>query len=616
MKVKCCLLLISLLFAASIHTSTHAQQPTGAGGAMRALYDREWEWELTQDPLFASYLGDRRWNDRWPDISLKAIADRQAHREGLLKELDTISRQNLAPAEQINYDIFRHQLQMTVEGYQHRQHLVRLSTLDGVQNTEQLVDALRFKTVKDYDDWLGRLEAFPAYMDQNIALLRESVKTNVLLPKVIVQRVRGQVASLVAQPPEKSGYYRPFQNFPDEVAAADRDRLTKAAVESVRTRVQTSFARLLEFIDREYLPASYDRVGWWQTEGGENAYRYFVKLHTTTNLTPQQIHELGLREVARIRAEMEAIKKQVKFSGTLAEFFTHLRTDPKFFYSNGEDLLNGYRAVAKRIDPELIKISRKLPRAPYGVIPVPDAVAPISPTAYASGGAPDGSRPAYFFANLYKPETRPKWEMLALTLHEAMPGHCLQISAAQELGELPEFRRHGFVTAYTEGWGLYAESLGEDMGLYKDDPYSKFGQLTYEMWRAVRLVVDTGIHAMQWDRERAIKYFMENAAKTENDVTNEVDRYISWPGQALAYKMGELKLKELRRKSESALGAKFDLRDFNDVVLQTGAVPLEILEQRVNEWIKAGGSRSLVRDQGTTRNPVRVRSDPAVVSMR
>ena len=265
--------------------------------------------------------------------------------------------------------------------------------------------------------------------------------------------------------------------------------------------MQPAFAKLLEFMDREYLPASYDGVGWWRTSSGLAGYRYFAKYHTTTDLAPQEIHALGLKEVARIRAEMEAIKKQVGFTGTLEQFFTHLRTDPKFFYKTGEELLDGYRAVAKRIDPELIKISRKLPRTPYGVIQIPDAIAPMSPTAFANGGAPDGSRPAYFFANLYKPETRPKWEMMALTLHEAMPGHCLQISTAQELGDLPQFRRHAFFTAYVEGWGLYAESLGEDMGLYKDDPYSKFGQLTYEMWRAVRLVVDTGMHAMEWERE-------------------------------------------------------------------------------------------------------------------
>ncbi len=579
----------SLVLVAALASVTHAQntvETNSAGVALHALFDREWEWELAQDPLWASYLGDRRWNDRWEDISPSALAARLAHRESVLKDLSAIPRDRLSAIDRLNYDLFRHQYQMAVEGFQHRQHLIRTSTLSGVQGTEFVVDSLRFQTVKDFDDWLARLEAFPAYMDQNIALMREGMKTNVVLPKIIGQRVRPQIAELATQAPDQTGYFRPFKNIPGPVPAADRERLTKSAVDRIRTRVQPAFAKLLEFMDREYLPASYDGVGWWRTSSGLAGYRYFAKYHTTTDLAPQDIHALGLKEVARIRAEMEAIKKQVGFTGTLEQFFTHLRTDPKFFYKSGEELLEGYRAVAKRIDPELIKISRKLPRTPYGVIRMPDAIAPTSPTAFAQGGAPDGSRPAYFFANLYKPETRPKWEMMALTLHEAMPGHCMQISMAQELGELPQFRRHAFFTAYVEGWGLYAESLGEDMGLYKDDPYSKFGQLTYEMWRAVRLVVDTGIHAMEWERERAIKYFMDNAAKTENDVIAEIDRYISVPGQALAYKIGELKIKELRRRSEQALGEKFDLRDFNDVVLQSGAVPLNILEARVDEWLK------------------------------
>ncbi len=578
-------ILVLAVIAALSSTLLAQTPPTGSGAALHALFDREWEWELTQDPLWASYLGDRRWNDKWPDISSQTVAARQAHREAVLKDLAAIGRDQLSPADRLNYDLFKHQYQMMVESVPHRQHLIRLSTLDGVQNAEFVIDSLRFQTVKDFDDWLARLDTFPAYMDQNIALMREGIKANVLLPKIIIRRVREQVAELAGQTGEDSGFFRPFRNIPSGFSTADRERLTKTAVERVRTRRPPSVATLLAVIDREYLPAGYDGIGWWRTDNGLAGYRFFARYHTTTDLAPQDIHALGLKEVARIRAEMEAVKKQLGFTGTLEEFFTHLRTDPKFFYRTGEELLEGYRAVAKRIDPELIRISRKLPRTPYGVIPIPDAVAPMSPTAYANGGAPDGSRPAYFFANLYKPETRPKWEMMALTLHEAMPGHCLQISVAQELGELPLFRRHAFFTAYVEGWGLYAESLGEDMGLYKDDPYAKFGQLTYEMWRAVRLVVDTGMHAMEWDRERAIKYFMENAAKTENDVTNEIDRYISSPGQALAYKMGELKIKELRRKAQQALGEKFDLRDFNDIVLQTGAVPLGILENRVNEWI-------------------------------
>jgi uncharacterized protein (DUF885 family) len=557
-----------------------------AAASLRALVDREWEWELAQDPVSASYLGDRRWNDRWPDLAPPAFAARQAHREGVLREVNGIARDRLTPADQTTYDVFRYQTEMAVEGYHHRYHLIRTATYDGVQTTEQVVDALRFETRKDLDDWLARLDAFPAFIDQNIALMREGMKANVLLPKVIVERVTERVAEMAAQPAEASGFYRPFLNLPAAIADADRAPLAARGLERVRTQVQPAFARLRDFMEKEYLPVSYDQVGWWQTDKGDEAYRYFARFHTTTDLTPQQIHEIGLQEVARIRAEMERIKTQVGFSGTLPQFFTHLRTDPRFFYKTSEELLDGYRAVAKRIDPELVKISRKLPRVPYGVLPIPAAVAPITTTAYANFGAADGSRPPYFFVNLYKPETRPKWEMIALTLHEAMPGHCLQGSVAQELGDMPAFRRHAGFTAYTEGWGLYAESLGEDMGLYQDDPYSKFGQLTYQMWRAVRLVVDTGMHVMRWDRAKAIAYFMENAAKTELDVTNEVDRYISWPGQALAYKVGALKIQELRRKAESALGEKFDVRDFNDVVLQTGAVPLNVLERRVEEWIR------------------------------
>ena len=578
--VSVCLFLVVTCLAAAGGQST-----TGTNAALHALFEREWEWELAQDPVGASYLGDARWNDRWPNLSVSAIAQRQAHREEVLRELAGIPRDQLSPSDRTHDDVFRYQLEMAVEGYRHQYHLIRTTTYDGVQNAEQIVDTLPFGTVKDYENWLARLDAFPTYIDQNIALMREGIRANVLLPKVIMQRVRRQSAELAAQEVTSSGFYRPFQTLPDGLSSADRERLTALGRERIRTRVLPSFARLRDFIDKEYLAAAYDRVGWWQTSNGQAGYAYFARYHTTTDLTPQQIHDLGLKEVARIRVEMERIKKEVGFAGSLAEFFTHLRTDAKFFYKSGEELLTAYRALAKRVDPELVKVSKRLPRLPYGVLPIPAAVAPNTTTAYANFGAMDGSRPAYFFVNLYKPETRPKWEMLALTLHEAMPGHCLQGSVAQELGEMPAFRRNAGFTAYTEGWGLYAESLGDEMGLYRDDPYAKFGQLTYEMWRAVRLVVDTGMHSLQWDRERAIKYFMENAAKTELDVTNEIDRYISWPGQALAYKVGELKIWELRRKAQGALAGEFDVRDFNDVVLQTGAVPLNVLEQRVNEWI-------------------------------
>jgi uncharacterized protein (DUF885 family) len=556
-----------------------------AGARLHALFDREWEWELEQSPLMASSLGDRRWNDRWDDLSLDALRTRQAHRESVLREVDGIPRADLSAADQVSYDVFRYQYRMTTEGFQYGFQLIRTDTYGGVQNSEQVVDTLRFTTTKDYDDWLARLAAFPRYMDQNIALMREGIRTNVLLPKQIVGRVRDQLDTMLAAPPGQSGFYKPFLQIPATVPAADRARLAAAGARLVRDEVVPAFARLRDFLVTDYLPACYDHAGWWQTSSGDAGYAYFVRLYTTTTLTPSDVHALGLREVARIHAEMEQVKAATGFSGSMEDFFDYLRTDPRFYYRTGPELLEAYRALAKRIDPELVKVIGTLPRLPYGVSPIPDAVAPNVTTAYANFGAADGSRAATYFVNLYKPETRPKWEMLSLTLHEAEPGHCLQGSVAQEQTDLPPFRRNAGFTAYVEGWALYSESLGEDMGLYRDDPYSKFGQLTYEMWRAVRLVVDTGIHAMHWDRERAIRYFMENAAKTELDVTNEVDRYISWPGQALAYKIGELKIQELRRRAEQRLGSAFDLRRFNDVVLATGPVPLDVLEARIDRWL-------------------------------
>ncbi len=584
--IRCTLALVFTAMTASFS----AQEPASAAGArLHALFDREWEWELSESPLTASGLGDLRWNDRWDDISMAALERRQRHREAVLAEVKGIDRAQLSADDRTNLDVFRYQYQMTVEGFKHRFYLIRTDTYAGVQNSEQIADTLRFERQKDYEDWLSRLDAFPTYVDQSIALMRIGMGNNVLLPKVIVRRVIEQVAKLVTQAPADSGFYKPFTHLPEAIAEADRARLQKTALERVRGRVQPAFATLRTFLEREYLPVCYEQVGWSQTSSGEAGYAYFARLFTTTDLTPQQIHELGLKEVARIRGEMERIKASTDFKGSLREFFAYLRTDPRFFYNTPGALLEGYRALAKRIDPELIKVIGTVPRLPYGVRPIPEAVAPNTTAAYANQGAPDGSRPAYYFVNLYRPEMRPKWEMLALTLHEAVPGHCLQMSRAFELGELPAFRRYGGFTAYVEGWALYSESLGEDMGLYDDDPYSRFGRLTYEMWRAIRLVVDTGMHVMHWDRDRAIKYFMDNAAKTELDVTNEIDRYISWPGQALAYKVGELRIKALREQSRTRLGDRFDLRAFNDRVLETGPVPLQVLEAQVEAWMAAGG---------------------------
>ncbi len=374
--------------------------------------------------------------------------------------------------------------------------------------------------------------------------------------------------------------------MPESIPAAERARLLAAGKAAIESVVIPAYAKFEKFFRERYIPASRKTDGIWDTPDGLKFYEERTRFHTTTNLTPEQIHQIGLKEVARIRAEMDKVIREVGFKGSFAEFLEFLRTDKRFYYDTPDELFRAYAVLAKQIDPELVKLFKRLPRTPYGVRPIPATSAPNTTTAYYQGPALDGSRAGYYYVNLYRPEVRPKYEMEVLTLHEAVPGHHLQISLAQEQDDLPPFRRNAEHTAYVEGWALYTESLGDRLGLYKD-PYSRFGQLTYDMWRAVRLVVDTGIHAKHWTRQQAIDYFKANAAKTEADIINEVDRYISWPGQALAYKIGQLRILELRAEAERQLGAKFDIRDFHDEVLKNGAVPLDVLEKQVRHWISS-----------------------------
>ena len=552
--------------------------------ALNEFFEAEWNYEMEQSPVRASFMGDRRWNDRWGDQSLEAIRKREEHAKDALVRFKKIDRSQLSPADQLNYDLFQKDLEMDIEGAKFRTYLMPITQRGGIQTLDELGDRLRFETLKDFDDWVARLRAVPTLMDQNIALMREGAKAHIIWPKIVLNRVPAQIDKQLVGKPEESPFFKPFKKFPEAISAADRERLTKAAQEAIASAVLPSFQKLKKYFVEEYLPAAFEEVGVWKMPQGNEYYAYLARRHTTTDLTPQQIHEKGLSEVARIKAEMQSIMGKVGFKGTLPEFFTKLRTDPQFFFKTPEELLEAYRAMAKQIDPNLVKVFKTLPRTPYGVIPIPDKIAPDTTTAYYNQPAADGSRAGMYYVNLYKPETRPKWEMMALSLHESVPGHHLQIALAQELGDIPKFRRYGGFTAFSEGWGLYSESLGEDMGLY-DDPYAKFGQLTYEMWRAVRLVVDTGMHQLKWDRQKAIDYFMENAPKAENDIVNEIDRYISMPGQALAYKIGELKIKELRERAKREIGDGFDVREFHDAVLLSGSVPLDVLEQNINRWI-------------------------------
>jgi prolyl oligopeptidase len=585
-----CRIWISVPFIALVGWAamSHSAPPetNTAGEKLHALFRAEWEWSLENSPTRASLLGDLRYNDRWPDVSLPAIAKCHAHRREVLAQLDQIDRDALSEANRVNYRLFRRGYELAIEAYPYRWHLLPLTQRDGIQDASSLADALSFRTKRDYEDWIARLRAFPLYMDQTIALMREGIEARMVHPKVVMQRVPPQIERQIVDDPDESLFFKPFRAFPDSIETADQKRLAEAARAAIRTKVVPAYRRLLDFFQEEYLPASFDEVGIWQMPRGKELYALQARQFTTTPLTPDEIHAIGLKEVKRIRGEMGKVLQQVEWKGTFQEFLEHLRTDPKFYYQDADELLKANRAVCKQIDPELVKLFRKLPRVPYGVEPVPMHLAPDTTAAYYRPPAADGSRAGTYFVNLYRPESRPKYEIEVLSVHEAVPGHHLQIALAMELDDLPEFRRYGGYTAYVEGWALYSEGLGEEIGLYQD-PYSKFGQLTYEMWRAVRLVVDTGIHHLRWKRQQAIDYFLEYTAKTQLDVENEVDRYITWPGQALSYKIGELKIRQLRARAERELGPKFDLRDFHDVVLAGGAVTLDVLESNVDAWIAA-----------------------------
>ena len=471
---------------------------------------------------------------------------------------------------------------MTRQKY--REHLIPLGMSGGVQTLDGMAEVLTFATEKDYRDWLARLAAVPALVDQNIVLMQEGMKAGLMPPAVLMQRVSKQIAKQAAPDPAASAFYKPFINMPATMSEQQKASLRSEAVQVIGDKVVPAYARLGKFFDTSYLPKARTTIGASALPDGKAYYDFLAAYFTTTDLSAEAIHATGLSEVARIRARMEEVKQEAGFKGTLEQFFTFLRSDPQFFHKNGADLLLAYQAMSKRIDPELVKVFTVLPRQPYGVRPIADNIAPDTTTAYYLQGASDGTRAGYYYVNLYKPEVRPTWEMMALSLHEAVPGHHLQFARGIELEKLPMFRKTAYFVAYGEGWGLYAEQLGYDMGLY-NNPYDKFGQLTYEMWRAVRLVVDTGMHAKGWSRQQAINYFKANAPKTEQDIVNEIDRYIGWPGQALAYKIGQLKISELRQRASTALGPRFDLRKFNDEVLGTGSIPLGALETHIQGWI-------------------------------
>ncbi len=575
-----------LLLTLPLSASLHAQDKTSSTRDLHALFDAEWERGLRENPVGATYIGDHRFDDKWPDRSPAALQASYESDKAVIAALERIDPQQLTAEDQLNRDLFRRQYQANIDTYDYGSQYTPLSQRSGLASMHRMADVVVFKTVKDYEQWLSRIGTIDKLVDQNIALMRDGLKRGQVPPKIIMQRVPPQLDKQIVTDPTTSPFYEAFMKMPDSIPASEQARLQAAARDAIMKTVVPSYAKLKQYVVDDYLPQARETVGLWDTPNGAARYAELARFYTTTKLTPDEIHEIGLKEVARIRGEMMKVIARTDFKGSFDEFLTYLRTDPKFRYTDPKELLQAYEAMAKRVDPKLPQYFGKLPRMPYGVRQIAEQVAPDTTTAYYQGPAMDGKRAGYYYVNLYKPEERPKYEIPVLTIHEAVPGHHLQISLAQELGDLPKFRRDFEATAFVEGWALYSESLGEEMGFY-EDPYDKFGQLTYEMWRAVRLVVDTGLHHKHWTRQQAIDYFKANAAKTELDIINEIDRYIGNPGQALAYKIGELKIKQLRGDATSQLGDKFDIRAFHDVVLGSGAIPLDVLEANVHRWIAA-----------------------------
>jgi uncharacterized protein (DUF885 family) len=551
---------------------------------LQAFIDLQFEYVMLEYPEFATYIGHPVGHDRWTDGSFEAEARRDQDAENALRVLRSIGRSALEGEDRLNYDLLLQNLEDTVTGARFPGELMPINQMGGSQqNIAQMFAIMPKGSVRDYENILARFDGASRVVEDEIAHLERGLAASVTPPKITMRDVPQQIENLLPEDPWQSALLAPFVQFPDSIPAADQERMKNEALAVYSDHLAPTYRKLHDYMVETYIPGCRESIAMAALPDGEAWYAFNVRQMTTTDMTPSEIHELGLSEVRRIRGEMDKVIAEAGYEGRFDDFTKFLRTDPQFYFTKASDLLTGYRDIAKRVDAELPRFFGTLPRLTYGVTPVPSYAEKSQTTAYYQGGSLEGGRAGQFFANTYALDTRPKWEMEALTLHEAVPGHHLQISIQQEL-DMPWFRRFGGETAFVEGWGLYSESLGGEMGFYQD-PYSKFGQLTYEMWRAVRLVVDTGMHSLGWSRQQAIDYFVANSGKTEHDIVVEIDRYIVWPGQALAYKIGELKIKEIKARAQAELGDAFDIRTFHDAILRNGALPLSVLEGYMDDWI-------------------------------
>lgn len=555
---------------------------------LHALFDTAWEFQLREDPLFATSVGRHEYGDRLASAAPADLKRQADFARGVLNQLKAIDRSKLPASEGVNYDMFRRQLEDAVAGYELGDYQMPFNADSGFHSSfSRLPKDVPLTTVRDYENYIARLRAWPRYMNEQIANMRTGLQRGFTVPRATLEGYDTTISAHVVDDPSKSVFWEPFAKFPASVPAAEHERLQREGRAAVTAAVG-GYRTFLDFFRKEYVPRSRTTLAASELPNGRAYYAQKIREFTTLDLTADEIHQIGLTEVERIGAEMREVMQRVGFQGDFAAFLQFLRTDPRFYAKTPEELLMRASRLAKRIDGKLPSLFNTLPRLPYTVEPVPDDIAPKYTTGrYVS--APQGStQPGLYWVNTYKLEARPLYNLPALTLHEAVPGHHLQIALSHELVGLPNFRRFAYISAFGEGWGLYSEWLGIEAGFYTD-PYDNFGRLTYEMWRAARLVVDTGLHAKGWTRQQAIDYMATRTALPIHEVTTEVDRYISWPGQALAYKLGDLKIKELRRRAEKALGPRFDVRAFHDVVLGSGSIPLSVLESNVDAWIARSG---------------------------
>ncbi|HTC56516.1 MAG TPA: DUF885 domain-containing protein [Candidatus Sulfotelmatobacter sp.] len=577
----------ALAFGVFCSFSTAQQSQSSVESRRKALNDllaEQWEYKLRTSPIFASFLGDKRWNDKLDDFSQEAIDRDVQETQKFLTRFEAIDTSGFPEQEALNKVLMVRDLQMLVESARFKSWEMPVSQQSGIQiDLPDLVNVLSFQSVKDYEDYVSRLQQIPRLLDQTIIQMRKGMNDKLMPPRFLLEKVVDQSNSVSSQDPEKSPFAQPFLNFPKSISESDQKRLREAGLAAIKGSVLPAYGRFTVFVRDEYVPKGRTEPGIWSLPDGAAMYRHEIRRMTTTDLTPQEIHEIGLKQVDETEAEMLVLAHKLGFKD-LASLNDHIKNDRRFYATSGQQVLDLYATYVREMEPELPKLFGRLPKAKLAVIPMEAARSKNAVPADYTDGAADGSRPGHINVNEWDPEHRLVLNIEAIAYHEGIPGHHLQLSLAQELTDQPAFRKYEDYTAFVEGWALYSERLGKEVGRYQD-PYSDYGRLENEMWRAIRLVIDTGVHEKHWSRDQMVAYFHRYTAMDEPNVQSEVDRYIAWPGQALAYKLGQLEILKLRQYAKDQMGEKFDIRSFHDELLDGGALPLDVLDTRIHDWV-------------------------------